>query len=67
MTREELEKLVDEKDKVEIILDAAKTVRAYNRFQRMISLGFTIRLEDFPFDEIMVFSWIKEELDGRKT
>lgn len=67
MTREDLEKLVDEKDKIDLILDAAKTVRAYNRFQRMVSLGFAVKIEDFPFEELMVFLWIKEELDGRKT
>lgn len=64
--KEQLRDLVDA-DKVEAIWDTRKDVIAYSHFKSAIDLGITIGLNDLPFEKAMVFSWIKGEIDGRKT
>lgn len=49
------------------ILKAKEDVEDYAHFRTLIDLGFTVHHSEFDFDKIMVFSWIKEEVDrGRE-
>lgn len=66
LTKEQLRNLVDE-DKIEGIWETRKDVIAYSHFKNAIDLGMTVGLNDLPFERAMVFSWIKGEIDGRKT
>lgn len=54
-------------EKVEMIWETRKDVIAYSHFKSMVDLGITMTLNDLPFERAMVFSWIKGEIDGRKT
>jgi hypothetical protein len=64
--KELLRTLVDE-EKVEPIWETRRDVIAYSHFKSAVDLGITITLNDLPFERAMVFSWIKGEIDGRKT
>jgi hypothetical protein len=61
-----LRTLVD-KEKVEPIWETRRDVIAYSHFKSAVDLGITITLNDLPFEKAMIFSWIKGEIDGRKT
>lgn len=50
-----------------MIWETRKDVIAYSHFKSMVDLGITMTLNDLPFERAMVFSWIKGEIDGRKT
>jgi len=63
----ELLKTLVEPEKIEGIWETRKDVIAYSHFKSAIDLGITITLNDLPFERAMVFSWIKGEIDGRKT
>lgn len=78
MTLDDLKKLVelDEEDlklgstldqKINEIWKTSKDVASYSHFESAISLGLHVGLSDIPFERAMVFSWIKEEINGRKN
>lgn len=65
---EQLIDLVDgDKDKAKDIWDTSKDVISYLKFKSALSLGMTIRLDDLPFEKAMIYSWIEESKNGRKT
>ena len=66
ISKEQLKELV-EAEKVEMIWETKKDVIAYSHFKSAVDLGISITLNDLPFEKAMVFSWIKGEIDGRKT
>jgi hypothetical protein len=66
LDKEQLKQLV-EPEKIEDIWETRKDVIAYSHFRSAVELGLTVGLNDLPFERAMVFSWIKGEIDGRKT
>lgn len=66
LTKDQLRELVDH-DKLEGIWDTRKDVISYRHFRNAIDLGMTVGINDLPFEKAMIFSWIKGEIDGRKT
>lgn len=56
----------DEEKALEI-WEVSKDVRSYAQFKNTIDLGITVTLNDIPFEKAMIFSWIKEAIDERKT
>ena len=52
---------------VEGIWETRKEVISYLAFKGAKELGITFGLNDIPFEKAMIFSWIKGEIDGRKT
>ena len=49
------------------IWETRKDVLAYASFKSTRDLGISIGLSDIPFERALIFSWIRGELDGRKT
>jgi hypothetical protein len=43
-------------------------VEDYLDFKGLIDLGFNVDQKEYPFEKIMVFSWVREALEnGRKN
>lgn len=59
--------LIDEIERIDPILETAKDVRAYSQFKNIVKTGIVVGINDLPFEKAMIFSWIEEELNGRKT
>jgi hypothetical protein len=59
--------LVDNVDDVDDILSVSRLIYSYAEFKSAIDLGFTVGLNDVPFEKAMFFSWIKEVANDRKT
>ena len=66
MTRDDLVQLVDD-DSAKEIISVAKDIRSYYAFKSAIKIGVTVGLNDIPFEKMMVFSWIEEVINDRKT
>jgi hypothetical protein len=64
---DKLVELVDTKEKAKEIWETAKLVRLYLQFKSALSMGLTVGLNDLPFERAMVFSWIEEAKNVRKT
>jgi len=67
LSYEELSDLVNDSEKSLAIWATTKDIMAYANFIRVIDLGLTVSHNDLTFERAMIFSWIKEEIDGRKT
>lgn len=66
VSKDQLRELV-EAEKVEMIWETRRDVAAYCNFKNVVDIGISVALSDLPFERAMIFSWIKGELDGRKT
>ena len=61
-----MEQLV-EHEKIDQLLDTANDVSDYLDFDAVLSLGLQVHHSEVPFDKVMLFSWIKEEIkNGRE-
>lgn len=68
LSLDDLNKLVGEKDKAEGIYKLIDIVGDYAQFKGLLDLGLQVNQNDFPFEKIMLFSWIKEAIEnGRKN
>jgi hypothetical protein len=66
MGKEQLLKLV-EPEMAENIIKVTEDILEYLEFRSVIGLGLNVDHKEMPFDKVMVYSWIKEELEsGRK-
>lgn len=54
-------------DRAEMILETSSIVDEYFHFRTMTDMGIFFNSRDIDFDKSIIFSWIKEELNGRKT
>jgi hypothetical protein len=63
----DLVRLVDTEERAKEVWETAKIVRLYLQFKSALSLGLTIGPNDLPFERAMVFSWIEEARNVRKT
>lgn len=66
MTRKELLELV-EPEKVELILEACRDVRSFAMFDAVLKTGVNIAHNSVPFERLMLYGWIKELINERKT
>jgi hypothetical protein len=67
MTLDDLERVVDD-GLAPPIMEVAGLVRDYLELRSVLDLGLTVHSSEIDFDKVMIFSWIKEEIDnGRKT
>lgn len=65
---DEIESGLTIKEKAERIWETSRDVTSYTRFKSAIDLGLNVSINDIPFEKAMIFSWIKEGIDGgRKT
>jgi hypothetical protein len=63
MTRDDLALMVDP-ERVQPIMEVASDVSEYLELDSVLKLGLTIHHSEFDFDKIMIFSWIREEIDS---
>lgn len=63
MSRDDLKNLVDE-EKAEKLVAVAKEIGDYFEFRALIDLGLTVHHSELDFDKILIFSWIKEEVNN---
>jgi hypothetical protein len=67
MSKEDLESLV-EPDKAREIRSVMDLISEYAELKSVLALGLTVHHSEIDFDKIMIFSWIKEEIEnGRKN
>lgn len=64
---EELIRLTGDEEKARCILEVVKDVKRYANYMRAQSLGINYGPHDLTFMDMLLFSWIKEQLDVRKT
>jgi hypothetical protein len=60
-TKEELERLIDDKSRVEIMLETMKDINSYLNFASYSSI-VNIPYTDLPFEKLMMYAWIKESI-----
>jgi hypothetical protein len=67
MSKEDLERLV-EPDKAREIRSVMDLISEYAELKSVLALGLAVHHSEIDFDKIMIFSWIKEEIEnGRKN
>lgn len=59
--------MIGDESKAKGILDVVEIISDFAHFRSLIDLGFQVHHSEFDFDKIMIFSWIKEGIDGGKT
>lgn len=64
---DELLGLVEDELKAKAIWETTKDIISYTQFKSIVDLGITVGLNDLPFEKAMLYSWIKEVDNGRKT
>jgi len=67
MSYDNLKNVADDESKVDLIWETAKDVIEYFQLKAILKLGLSVNYDDLPFEDVMVFSWIREVLDDRKT
>jgi hypothetical protein len=62
MTISDLRKIVEEgkAEKINMVVDY---VYEYAHFKTILDLGLSVHHTELDFDKIMIFSWIKEEVE----
>ena len=67
MSREDLLRIVPDKETVDGTMQAMKEVRMFGAFDSTIRLGVTVDQNSLPFERLMIFGWIKDLINERKN
>ena len=67
MSKTDLFRIIGDNESVENIWGAMKEIRAYSTFESAVRLGLTMNADSIPFERLMVFVWIKDLINERKT
>lgn len=65
LTREELIDLVEDENTVEEIIKLQKEIKEYTYFKQARDLGITYTPKDLSFSRMILFSSIRECIDGK--
>ena len=66
MSRSELVSLTNDEVLTDRILKVVEDVSDYAHFQEIAQLGLQIHHSEFDFDKVMLFSWIRNEVERVK-
>ena len=59
--------LVEDEERVDKIIEVTRDVHRYGFYKSSIDIGVGYSPRDLTFSQMMLYSWIKDGLSGRKN